>query len=259
MSENDRASRFGWEPGDLVIVKQSEVSSSLPGEVRAAIRKEFGSDDMRKKATMDAESLHDRYHLQATQWDKTAFRRMAEDKGWTQTTFMHRWYVFSRLLSAMGISEGTARPARREGLRLDRLPSQVGRSGRVAARSEHEFLSEDAVKGLLEAYLSQDGWDCSIRWGREPGIDIEARRGHERWVIEVKGQGSLNPMRVNYFLGVLGETLQRMSDDEARYSIALPDIGQFRRLWGRLPQLAKRRTGITALFVQPGGRVTEVE
>jgi hypothetical protein len=65
-------------------------------------------------------------------------------------------------------------------------------------------------------------------------------------------------MRVNYFLGVLGELLQRMSDPEAKYSIALPDLPQFRRLWERLPELAKRRTTISALFVSGSGDVEEV-
>ena len=55
---------------------------------------------------------------------------------------------------------------------------------------------------------------------------------------------------VNYFLAVLGETLQRMDDRDARYSIAFPDMPQYRRLWGRLPELAKRRTRITALLVK---------
>lgn len=65
-------------------------------------------------------------------------------------------------------------------------------------------------------------------------------------------------MRVNYFLGVLGELLQRMSDPEAKYSIALPDLPQFRRLWDRLPAQAKGRTGISALFVNDSGRIEEV-
>jgi hypothetical protein len=64
-------------------------------------------------------------------------------------------------------------------------------------------------------------------------------------------------MRVNYFLAVLGETLQRMRNPQAKYSIALPDIPQFRGLWRRLPELAKRRTGITALFVSDIGQVDE--
>lgn len=80
----------------------------------------------------------------------------------------------------------------------------------------------------------------------------------QRWIIEAKGCGSLNPMRVNYFLGILGELLQRMNDTDARYSIALPDITQYRRLWQRLPELAKSRTTISALFVGAGGSVEEV-
>ena len=75
----------------------------------------------------------------------------------------------------------------------------------------------------------------------------------------MKGGGSLDPMRVNYFLAVLGEALQRMDDPAARYSIALPDMKQFRGLWSRLPALAKTRTQITALFVAPSGDVVEVE
>ena len=62
-------------------------------------------------------------------------------------------------------------------------------------------------------------------------------------------------MRVNYFLHVLGEAPQRMDDPHAAYSIALPDLKQFRNLWGRLPQLAKQRTGITAIFVNEDGNV----
>jgi hypothetical protein len=63
-------------------------------------------------------------------------------------------------------------------------------------------------------------------------------------------------MRVNYFLAILGETLQRMNDPETDYSIALPDLKQFRNLWERLPALAKQRTGISILFVDRNGNIT---
>jgi hypothetical protein len=98
-----------------------------------------------------------------------------------------------------------------------------------------------------------------LAWAKTRGIDLHARRGEERWIIEVKGSGSLDPMRVNYFLGVLGETLQRMDDPKAAYSIALPDLKQFRNLWKRLPILAKQRTKITALFVKGDGHVQQVD
>jgi hypothetical protein len=64
-------------------------------------------------------------------------------------------------------------------------------------------------------------------------------------------------MRVNYFLAVLGELLQRMDDGSAKYSIALPDLQQFRNLWLRLPRLAKQKTGISCLFVDSRGNIQE--
>lgn len=117
--------------------------------------------------------------------------------------------------------------------------------------------SEDALKALVGRWLEAKGWDVLVKWGHARGIDMDARRGDERWIIEVKGGGSLQPMRVNYFLCILGETLQRMGDRSARYSIALPDLAQFRGLWRRLPELAKERTRITALFVNAAGSVDE--
>lgn len=123
---------------------------------------------------------------------------------------------------------------------------------------EAEHLSEDAIKEILETWLISEGWNVKVAWGHVHGIDIEAIKENHRWVIEAKGQGSLNPMRVNYFLGILGETLQHMEDPNAKYSIALPNIQQFRNLWGRLPFLAKSRTGITAIFVDKDGSVIEI-
>ena len=119
-------------------------------------------------------------------------------------------------------------------------------------------LGEDGVKRFLKAWLESKSWQVEVVWGKGRGIDLEARSDGKRWIIEAKGRGSLDPMRVNYFLAVLGETLQRMSDPEAQYSIALPDLPQFRNLWARLPALAKHRTGISALFVAETGEVSEV-
>ena len=120
-----------------------------------------------------------------------------------------------------------------------------------------ERLSEDEVKEVLDNWLRSNGWATRIAWGMARGIDIEAARDGKRWLIEVKGLGSRQPMRVNYFLAILGETLQRMADEDAKYSIALPDVPQFRGLWSRLPELAKSRTTITALFVSSAGVVSE--
>jgi len=65
-------------------------------------------------------------------------------------------------------------------------------------------------------------------------------------------------MRVNYFIGILGETLQRMDDAKAKYSIALPDLKQYRGLWERLPEIAKKRTQISLLLVSGKGEIQEL-
>jgi hypothetical protein len=103
--------------------------------------------------------------------------------------------------------------------------------------------------------LVSQNWNVEIAWGHSQGIDIEARQGAKRWVIEVKGEGSRQAMRVNYFLGALGETLQRMGDPDSQYSIAFPDLQQFRNLWNRLPSLAKTRTQVSMLLVDRSGKV----
>ena len=118
-----------------------------------------------------------------------------------------------------------------------------------------ETMSEDDVKRHVAQWLEADGWSARVAWGKGRGIDILAERGAERWIIEAKGCGSLQPMRVNYFIAMLGEILQRMDDPQARYSIAMPDLAQFRGLWNRLPRLAKERTQICALFVNGDGKV----
>ena len=116
-------------------------------------------------------------------------------------------------------------------------------------------LSEDSLKVVLESWLERQGWSTEIAWGKKQGVDIEARRAGDCWRIEVKGRGSSQPMRVNYFLAVLGELLQKMDEQACRYSIALPDLPQFRGLWDRLPREAKKRIRVSAIFVDEKGSV----
>lgn len=120
-------------------------------------------------------------------------------------------------------------------------------------------LSEDDVKSLIVGWLEKDGWHATVAWGRQHGVDIEATKLKSRWLIEAKGTGSSNPMRVNFFLGAIGEIIQRMDDDNAEYSIAFPNISQFRNLWARLPRQAKARTMLTVIFVNPDGTVEQAD
>lgn len=156
--------------------------------------------------------------------------------------------------------ESQARIERRKGLgAIGNFPSGAGttppKSPQVLEVAELEQGSEDLVKRHLKAWLEADGWTVKVAWAKTRGVDIEATKNGARWLIEVKGIGSLQPMRVNYFIGMLGEMLQRMDDPNAKYSIALPDHPQYRGLWNRLPELAKKRTQITMLFVSAEGRV----
>jgi hypothetical protein len=160
--------------------------------------------------------------------------------------------------------EGLVIRRQRHDGKLGNYPA-VTTHGASAARRNQEgaastgSLEEDDVKRKLQAWLEAASWKVSVSWGRGQGIDVEAFQGDCRWVIEVKGCGSRHAMRVNYFLAVLAELLQRMDDSRAKYSIALPDLPQFRGLWKRLPALAKQRIGISALFVADSGQVDEVD
>jgi hypothetical protein len=122
---------------------------------------------------------------------------------------------------------------------------------------EGEFLSEDQIKKMLEIELKKTGWNVDMADGGLHGIDVDAHRGKERWIIKVKGPGTRNEMRINDFIGILGELLHKMNDPNARYSIALPDLEQFRRLWKKLPGLAKERTGISIVYINKEGKIQE--
>lgn len=161
------------------------------------------------------------------------------------------------------VSRGLLSRAGREDGRIGNYPPGQQCSARTMvmskpARHDSETFSEDRLKGILQCWLREHGWDVSVAWGKERGIDIVAERSSRKWIIEVKGMGSLPAMRVNYFLSILGETLQRMTDPVAVYSIALPDMLQYRKLWDRLPVVAKERTQISCLFINEQGHIDHV-
>jgi hypothetical protein len=118
------------------------------------------------------------------------------------------------------------------------------------------LISEDQVKQAVKDHLETDGWKVRVAWGRAQGIDIEATKGRERLVVEAKGEAELQPQQVNYFLGALGELIQRMDDPRAIYGLALPDNKQYRGLVARLPQLAVERLGLIVYWVKPGGIIS---
>lgn len=126
-----------------------------------------------------------------------------------------------------------------------------------AGSGEAGRIAEDTVKAALKAHLESEGWTVTVAWGRERGIDIDARRGAERLIVEAKGEAPAGPQQVNYFLGALGELVQRMGDPTATYGLALPDHRQYRGLVERVPRLARERLHLRIWFVRADGAVTE--
>jgi hypothetical protein len=116
-------------------------------------------------------------------------------------------------------------------------------------------ITEDEVKEAVRAFLVRRGFDVTVAWGRVRGIDIDARHADgRRYVIEAKAEvGTNGAQQVNYFLGMLGELVQRMDDAHASYGIAMPANRQYRGLVDRLPALAKERLRLSVFWVSREG------
>jgi hypothetical protein len=106
-----------------------------------------------------------------------------------------------------------------------------------ATRSTEPLLTYPGLKDHPEAR----GYSVEVRWGHVQGIDIVATGLAGRVVIEAKGEAMLQPQQVNYFLGSIGELVQRLDEPTATYALALPDNPQFSGLVKRLPALARER------------------
>jgi hypothetical protein len=125
----------------------------------------------------------------------------------------------------------------------------------------NERITEDEVKEAVRAHLAADGFEVKVAWGRVPGIDVDANHPDgRRFVIEAKAEvGTTGAQQHNYFVGMLGELVQRMSDPLATYAIALPDNRQYRGLFERLPLMAKERLGLVVFWVARGSEGLEVD
>ena len=139
--------------------------------------------------------------------------------------------------------------------RHDSLPTAVITLADVNAVREFAYggevsISEDEVKHAVQQCLIASGWDVDVRWGHDRGIDIEAHRGNERLVLEAKGEGSLQPMRVNYFVSAIGELVQRMESPDVQYGLAFPAHRQFAGLVIRLPYWVRSRLNLQFYFIR---------
>jgi hypothetical protein len=90
---------------------------------------------------------------------------------------------------------------------------------KMPPRTRHErdgLLLEDTVKRAVADHLTAKGYQVTVMWGRDRGIDLDAVSPDDRIIVEAKGEGPPGPQQVNYFLNALGELIQRMSDESAR-------------------------------------------
>lgn len=114
------------------------------------------------------------------------------------------------------------------------------------------FVEEDEVKKAIAAMLKAGGWTVNkTALGQKHGVDIEAtHRLKGTMLIEAKGEGSLNPMRVNYFLMVIGELIQKMDSPNKQYGIGLPAYRQYASLTIKLPRWIKQHLKLKVFLVK---------
>lgn len=121
-----------------------------------------------------------------------------------------------------------------------------------ACKECSNFVTEDEVKTAVAKALEASGWKINkITMGTKHGVDIEATHSKEGvFIIEAKGEGSLNPMRVNYFVMILGELMQKIDSPDKKYGIALPAHQQFAKLIHKLPQFVKKQMKLHIFLVK---------
>jgi hypothetical protein len=166
-----------------------------------------------------------------------------------------------RGLEAKGTLKRATGPRGKIVNRLSGVPEPVTVKSRVLPSESDKHLSEDEVKEAVRLYLETLGYRVTVAWGRQHGIDIDATGPEGRLIIEAKGDVPSQPQQTNYFIGALGELVQRTSDPDAEYGLALPDVQTYRRLVSRLPELARDRLRLRFFFVARtanGNRVSEL-
>jgi hypothetical protein len=120
------------------------------------------------------------------------------------------------------------------------------------------MLTEDQVKRAVRDYLTAAGYLVHVTWGHTRGVDILAERGHERLLLEAKGQVARRPRQTDYFSAALGELIQRMDDPNATYGLGLPDHPQYCALVEKLPDLVWSRLNLVVYLVSEELTVREV-
>lgn len=115
-------------------------------------------------------------------------------------------------------------------------------------------MREKQVEQCIRKHLANHGWCVKPRNGAQ-GIDIEATKEAREAIIEVKGWGIHSTAMRNNFYAVLGQILKDMNNPNAEYYVAFPEIHPYTKLWGNLPNLAKQKTSVKAIWVDSTGNI----
>lgn len=89
--------------------------------------------------------------------------------------------------------------------------------------------------------------------GSRADIDLRNPSTGIRWIIEAKGHTKHNS-GLDFKTG-LGQLLLRMSDADAHYGIAVPDIPRFQALCSSFPERVRTSLNIHWLFVDSDAHV----
>lgn len=118
-------------------------------------------------------------------------------------------------------------------------------------RNGFEFPNEGFLQLALDRHFENLGFaeDC----GSRADIDLRNPITGMRWVIEAKGDTKQNS-GLDFKTG-LGQLVLRMSDADANYGIAVPDLPRFQDLCASFPERVRASLNIHWLFVDAGAHV----
>jgi hypothetical protein len=120
-------------------------------------------------------------------------------------------------------------------------------------------MTSSFITEIISIWLEAQGYNVHKGYRKIRGIDIEASHRGERWILAQSGVGSRPAMYRRNFLTALGKILLQMNQVAVRYSVVFPDLPEYRQLWATLPEIAKTRIMISAIFVDTDGNVEMVD
>lgn len=145
-----------------------------------------------------------------------------------------------KIVNGLPLEVGSETPVRQDPLAASTSPVKI----------RSLVVPEDHVKRAVKDYLEAEGFMVAVAWGHGRGVDIDARHADgRRYMIEAKAGLASDQQQGTYFLGALGELLQRMAEADVTYGLALPVNRRYRGLVNRLPQLAWERLGLVVFWV----------